>query len=93
MIVYGWGGGKIRNRGPAVRARCPNCGHDGFFHYFTVTSWFRLFWIPIIPYRTKHFLGCPVCMAGTEISGPEELSRLTSPDRWDSAGSDPTRPA
>lgn len=76
MIVFGWGGGKVKNHGPALPQMCPSCGHEGFFHYFTVTKWFRLYWIPIIPYSTKHFLACPVCTNGGELTSPVERQRV-----------------
>ncbi len=76
MIIFGWGGGKARNHGPAVPQTCPSCGHDGFLHYFTVTKWFRLYFIPIFPYSTKHFLACPVCTSGAELATPAERQRV-----------------
>lgn len=76
MIIFGWGGGKVKNHGPAVAQTCPSCGRDGFFNYFTVTKWFRLYFIPIIPYNTKHFLACPVCTSGTELTTPAERQRV-----------------
>jgi hypothetical protein len=76
LIIFGWGGGKAKNRGPAVPQTCQSCGHDGFLHYFTVTKWFRLYFIPIIPYSTRHFLACPVCTAGTELETSAERQRV-----------------
>ncbi|MEX0754983.1 MAG: zinc-ribbon domain-containing protein [Actinomycetota bacterium] len=76
MIIFGWGGGKAKHHGPAVAQACRTCGHEGFLHYFTVTKWFRLYFIPIVPYNTKHFLACPVCTAGTELTTPAERQRV-----------------
>jgi hypothetical protein len=76
VIIFGWGGGKAKNHGPAVPQACPSCGHDGFLHYFTVTKWFRLYFIPIIPYSTKHFLACPVCTSSTELVTPADRQRV-----------------
>jgi hypothetical protein len=78
LIIFGWGGGKVKNHGPALPQRCPSCGHEGFFHYFTVTKWLRLYFIPIIPYSTKHFLACPVCTSGTELTTQEDRQRIHS---------------
>lgn len=76
MILFGWGGGKVKNHGPALPQACRSCGHEGFLHYFTVTKWFRLYFIPIIPYSTKHFLACPVCTSGTELTTPADRQRV-----------------
>ena len=76
MIIFGWGGGKAKSHGPALAQSCPSCGRDGFLHYFTVTKWFRLYFIPIIPYSIKHFLGCPVCTSGTELTTPAACQRV-----------------
>jgi hypothetical protein len=76
VIIFGWGGGKAKNHGPAVPQVCPSCGHDGFFNYFTVTKWLRLYFIPIIPYNTRHFLACPACTAGTELNSAAERQRV-----------------
>lgn len=67
VIIFGWGGGKVKDRGAAVPQTCPSCGLEGFLHYLTVTKWLRLYFIPIIPYSTRHFLACPVCTAGREL--------------------------
>lgn len=76
MIIFGWGGGKVKDRGPAVPQTCSSCGLEGFLHYLTVTKWFRLYFIPIIPYSTKHFLACPVCTAGRELRTGDERERV-----------------
>src|ERR671925_2095911 len=75
MIIFGWGGGKVKNHGPALPRACSSCGHEGFFHYFTITKWIRLYFIPIIPYSTVHFLGCPICTAGFQLKTGMEQQR------------------
>jgi hypothetical protein len=76
VIIFGWGGGKVKNHGPALPQACGSCGHEGFLHYFTVTKWFRLYFIPIIPYSTEHFLACPVCTSGSELTTLAERQRV-----------------
>jgi hypothetical protein len=78
VIVFGWGGGRVKDRGPALPQKCESCGHDGFLNYFTVTKWFRLYFIPIIPYSTKHFIACPVCTAGSELTTASERERISA---------------
>jgi hypothetical protein len=67
MIVFGWGGGKPKDLGAAIPTRCLRCNNDVTYRYYSVTKWFRLYFIPLIPYSTKHFLVCPTCMATKEL--------------------------
>jgi len=60
-LIIGWGGGRKKDHGPALPLVCPNCKNQVTLRYVTVTSWLRLFFIPVIPYRTRHLLVCPVC--------------------------------
>jgi hypothetical protein len=75
MIVFGWGGGRPKDLGPALPFQCSRCNREGFARYFTVTKWFRLYFIPIVPYQTKHFLVCPSCTAASELTTPAERQR------------------
>lgn len=69
------GGGKPKDLGPAIPARCSRCGREDFARYLSVTKWFRLYFIPLIPYQTKHFLVCPVCTAATELTTRDERAQ------------------
>lgn len=83
MIVFGWGGGRPKDHGPAVAVPCRSCGRSGHLHYFTVTKWFRLYLIPLIPYSTKHFLACRSCTAASELKTAERrrVQRRVSTER------------
>ena len=67
MIIWGWGGGKPTDFGPVVPIKCPNCHNQTALHYVKTTKWFRLYFIPLVPYSTEHFLLCPVCTRGTQL--------------------------
>jgi hypothetical protein len=70
--------GRRKGEGPrsGASAELSVFGQDGFLHYFTVTKWFRLYFIPIIPYSTKHFLACPHCTTGAELTTAAERERV-----------------
>jgi hypothetical protein len=70
MIIFGIGGGRRKDRGAALAMLCPNCHNQTFYRYTTVTKWFSLFFIPLIPYSTKHYLVCPVCTRAVLLDGP-----------------------
>jgi hypothetical protein len=76
-IIFGWGGGTPKDLGPAVPYTCPNCRNQGFFRYFIARKWFRLYFIPVVPYESRHLLVCPVCTGAIELTG-EERSRAAA---------------
>jgi hypothetical protein len=61
MIIFGYRGGKRKDLGEALPMRCPRCNNATFYRYMTVTSWFSLFFIPVIPLKRRDYLVCPVC--------------------------------
>jgi hypothetical protein len=67
MIIFGWGAGKPRDMGAAVPFECGRCHNTGFARYMTVTRWLRLYFVPLLPYGTKHYLVCPICTASREL--------------------------
>ncbi|MCI8565780.1 MAG: zinc-ribbon domain-containing protein [Lachnospiraceae bacterium] len=48
--------------------RCPRCGNVRHWPVVQYTSWFSLFFVPLIPYRKKYYEMCPICRAGREVS-------------------------
>ncbi len=70
MVIFGWGGNKFTDHGAAWRQTCPNCHNSGWFHYATTHSSFRLYFISLIPYGRKHFLMCPICNKGPQLTEP-----------------------
>jgi hypothetical protein len=82
MIIYGWGRTTTKQYGPAMAMRCDNCNNETWYHFIRRRTWFTLFFIPIIPYSSKHLLVCQVCNAGIEMTGEKiekarQLSALT----------------
>jgi hypothetical protein len=61
MIIFGYRGGKRKDLGEAVPIRCPQCNNLTFYRYMSVTSWFSLFFIPVIPLKRRDYLVCPIC--------------------------------
>ena len=68
MILFGWGPRRPKDLGGALLMACPYCRQDQLFRHMSQTRAFSLFFIPIIPYGTKHFLLCPVCRNGSELT-------------------------
>ena len=82
MIIYGWGHTTKKLHGPTMAMTCPNCNNDTWFQLWRYRKWFTLFFIPLIPYSTTHFLSCGVCSQGMELKGDQlqqarQLNALT----------------
>lgn len=54
---------------------CNRCNNDGYWRLMKVTNWFTLFFIPVIPYRTKYYVYCPVCHDTSQVP-KEEAKRI-----------------
>ena len=78
MIIFGIRGGKRKDHGAALPMTCPNCGNATFYRYLTVTTWFSLFFVPVIPVSSKHYLMCPVCTRAIPLdrAGRERAAKL-----------------
>jgi len=68
MILFGWNRVLRRDHGPAVPMRCGRCGNDTVLYYVVMTTWFTLFFIPVVPYRLRRALVCPVCSHAVALS-------------------------
>ena len=67
-IIFGWGRQKVKDFGPIHRHDCSNCGNTAFWNLYVVTTYFSLFFIPVIPYSVKRYLNCPICGNHIEIA-------------------------
>lgn len=69
MIIFGWGHQTIKNFGITFKNYCSSCNNEDYWQLLRITTWFTLFFIPIIPYKQKYFLMCPVCEKGIYLKG------------------------
>ncbi|MCU0680136.1 MAG: zinc-ribbon domain-containing protein [Planctomycetes bacterium] len=67
MIIFGWGHQTIKNVGPVFKNHCSHCNNKEYWTLTKYTTWFTLFFIPVIPYSIKYFLSCPVCQYGITL--------------------------
>ena len=61
FILWGWGKKTVKEHGSTAPSQCRHCHNNVAFKLLTVREWFTLFFIPCIPYSTKHYLACPIC--------------------------------
>ena len=71
MLIFGFGPSAPKVKGAAVATRCPNCANPVDLQYAVIRSWFRLFFVPVVPYRTRHVLLCPTCSRGFELTATQ----------------------
>lgn len=99
FIIWGFGHQTVRSFGSAAAQRCSRCNNTISRELVKVTTWFTLFFIPIIPYRKEYLLICPICRDAVKISKVdfEQLVEGVSPQTLQSGSiignATPPRPA
>jgi hypothetical protein len=68
MIIFGWGRQNRKDRGAVVPVTCPRCNNETMYRWVSTTTWFSLFFVPLIPYSNKHYIVCPICSNGLELT-------------------------
>ncbi|KAJ7622660.1 hypothetical protein DFH06DRAFT_1231945 [Mycena polygramma] len=51
---------RLKPEGDSTSRVCPNC-HNASVLSAKATSWFELFWVPLIPFSSKHIWLCQTC--------------------------------
>lgn len=82
MFIFGWGRVTNKKFGATMAVSCPNCNNETWLELSRLRRWFTWFFIPVIPYSSKHLLTCSVCSQGVELAGEQikqakELNQLT----------------
>lgn len=74
LIIWGFRD-TDRELGTVDYLHCNRCNNDSNWRLQRTTSWFTLFFIPVIPYRRVYYVYCPICHWTTEIP-KEEAKRI-----------------
>ncbi|HWB33924.1 MAG TPA: zinc-ribbon domain-containing protein [Candidatus Paceibacterota bacterium] len=74
-IIFGWGRQTTWNVGPVFKRVCDHCHNEEYWTLLRRTTWFTLFFIPVIPYKSVWWLLCPICKYGLELK-PEQVKTL-----------------
>lgn len=67
LFVFGWGKRTHTDHGPTLPITCPNCHNQTYWRYQHYRTWFTLFFIPVIPYESDHYLLCDICKQGITL--------------------------
>ncbi len=71
FFVFGFGKQTVKDYGQTPEQYCGRCHNQSLRRLAKVTSWFTLFFIPVIPYRSRYMLVCPVCGNAQELPKEE----------------------
>lgn len=72
FFIFGFGKRTTKDMGTAGKVRCSNCGNIREWRNVKVTTWFSLFFIPVIPYKAVYLKECPVCK-GVVLLNKEDI--------------------
>ena len=67
MIIWGFGKTIKKVIGAIMRRQCQYCNRDSIWELCIVRTWFTLFFIPVIPYKSKYCVVCPNCDSYIEL--------------------------
>jgi endogenous inhibitor of DNA gyrase (YacG/DUF329 family) len=71
--IIGFGKETHEDLGPVLRVQCPRCHNIVDYHLIQSKTWFSLFFIPLLPYRTDYRLICPICSKAVELSRESQV--------------------
>jgi len=71
MIIWGWGKTTKKYFGQVFERLCTYCHRTEDWQLCIVRTWFTLFFIPLIPYRTLYCVVCPSCGSYCELKKEE----------------------
>jgi endogenous inhibitor of DNA gyrase (YacG/DUF329 family) len=67
LLIVGFGRRKKRDHGEVLRVKCPRCSNTVMYRHTHTRTWFTLYFIPVLPYRSERRLECPICSHGVKI--------------------------
>ena len=86
IIIFGMRR-RAKQHGGCVAASCPRCHNEVVLSYVMITTFFALFFIPIIPLSRKRLLVCPICSWQRDIPKASEhlaLEMIDITQQWKS---------
>ncbi|MCB0805430.1 MAG: zinc-ribbon domain-containing protein [Bacteroidales bacterium] len=76
LVIFGYG--HKTNKTDELRqiSHCFNCGNDRRWILGKQSTWFTLFFIPVVPVKNEYLEYCPVCGKGNRLSAVEYQNKL-----------------
>lgn len=76
FILFGFGHRTIKDHDMGEEILCRRCNNKRPWQYKKITTWFTLFFIPVIPYRVEYVRVCPICGEHDKMSKEDFMSVL-----------------
>lgn len=77
FFIFGWGKQLRKNFGAVLNFKCSHCNNESPWNLFRISTWFSLFFIPVIPYSVEKYILCPVCQYGIKLNN-EQFEKFKS---------------
>ncbi len=78
FFIFSLGDRKTKHLGNTGLMDCPRCHNTSEWAIHLERTYFSLFFIPLIPYKTEYLLSCPVCRQARPITEREKDQLLSS---------------
>lgn len=72
FLIFSIADTKVKHLGNAGLMDCPRCNNTSEWPIHQQKTYFSVFFIPLVPYRTEFTLSCPVCRETRSISEAEK---------------------
>lgn len=80
IVLFGFGHKTVKEHQLKDVTHCFHCNNLTNWTLSRQTNWFTLFFIPVIPYKTEHWVYCPICNKGHKIT-PDEFEKKRKIDK------------
>lgn len=80
FVLFGFGKRTTKELGETSKIRCGRCGNVRPWQYKKYTTWFTLFFVPVIPYQNQYVKECPICKAALKVDKDEASGKIESID-------------
>lgn len=71
FILFGWGKVTKKVVGQMFDKTCGYCNQTHSWQLCKNRTWFTLFLIPVIPYKTKYAIACPNCGSYIQLTAEQ----------------------
>ena len=71
FIIWGIGHRTTKIAGIMTESLCGRCNNRTARKLIKLTSWFTIFFIPVIPYSRQYLLVCPICGQAQQLTKAE----------------------
>lgn len=71
------------------KMECPKCHRTYKYSYVKFSSWFHIYYLPLVPTKTVYFKSCPICGAGYELKKKEAVLEIKAGSDGEFQGLEP----